>query len=99
MVMVDYSKAIHIDKEAVESLKFHTLEVLEDTESTTVRDQELHRALTIGNSEHVKTKIYFEDAQHKLYFVETTVWGVTDKRVILKKGTIIPINSIFRITF
>ncbi len=28
--------------------------------------------------------------------VETTIWGVTDKRVILKKGVVIPINRIYK---
>jgi hypothetical protein len=99
MVMIDFSKAISIDKEAVETLKFHSQDVLEESESKTLRDEDLHRALTIGNNEHVKTRIFFEDDTHKLYVVETTVWGVTDKRIILKKGTIIPIGSIYRITF
>jgi hypothetical protein len=99
MVMIDFSKAISIDKEAVDTLRFHPADVLEDTDSKAQRDDELHRALTIGNNEHVKTKIYFEDDINRLYVVETTVWGVTDKRVILKKGTIIPIASIFKITF
>jgi hypothetical protein len=99
MVMIDFSKAISIDKEAIDTLKFNGADVLETQDERTSRDEELHRALTIGNSEHVKTRIYFEDAQNKVYVVETTVWGVTDKRVILKKGTVIPIASIFRITF
>jgi hypothetical protein len=99
MIMIDFSKAISLDKEAVETLKFHSLDVLEEVESKTLRDEDLYRALTIGNSEHVKTRIYFEDDTHKLYVVETTVWGVTDKRIILKKGTIIPIGCIYRITF
>ncbi len=99
MTTVDFNKAIALDKEAIEQLKFGTSDVLESAENKVKRDDELYRALTIGNNEHVKTKIYFEDDKSKLYVVETTVWGVTDKRIILKKGATIPISSIFRITF
>jgi hypothetical protein len=41
-------------------------------------------------------KIYFEDdAGNKM--VETTIWGVTDSRVILKQGVVIPVNRIHKI--
>ena len=36
----------------------------------------------------------FEDDLFKRV-VETTVWGITDDKVILKQGTIIPINRIY----
>jgi hypothetical protein len=29
--------------------------------------------------------------------VETTIWGVTDNRVILKQGVVIPVNRIHKI--
>jgi uncharacterized protein (UPF0248 family) len=47
----------------------------------------------LGNLERSKIKIYFEDDTSKKV-VNTTVWGVTDKRVILKQGLVIPIHRI-----
>ncbi len=44
--------------------------------------------------ERSKTRIYFEDNDPRKV-VETTVWAVTDKSVILKRGVGIPINRIF----
>jgi hypothetical protein len=41
-------------------------------------------------------KIYFEDDKSRK-LVETTVWGVTDKRVILKQGLVIPIERIHKL--
>lgn len=75
-----------IEKEKIESLKFPTQEVLLDKEQIKERESELNRALTLGNLEHTKIKIYFEDDKSRK-LVETTVWGVTDKRVILKQAS------------
>lgn len=86
----------NIDKEKIESLRFPNAEVLTDKESIKEREMELNRALKLGNLEHTKIKIYFEDDQSKK-IVETTVWGVTDKRVILKQGVVIPINRVHKV--
>jgi hypothetical protein len=87
------SKFQPIEKEEVENLKFPSTEVLNDTEKITERRSELDRALTLGNMEHAKIRIYFED-DTSCKVVETTVWGVTDKRVILKQGVVIPIHRV-----
>ncbi|MCD6018818.1 MAG: hypothetical protein K0S53_1939 [Bacteroidetes bacterium] len=71
-----------IEKENIEALKFPSNEVLSDENLIKERNSELTRALSLGNLEHTKIKIYFEDDQSRK-LVETTVWGVTDKRVIL----------------
>ena len=84
-----------IEKEKIQSLQFPKSDVLNDTESIFQRVSELNRALALGNLEHSKTKIFFEDSLSKKV-VETTVWGVTDKMVILKQGSSIPINRIYR---
>ena len=86
-----------IEKEEVASLKFPNKEVLADNTLIKQRDNDLKRALSLGNLEHSKIKIYFEDDISRKY-VETTVWGVTDKRVILKQNRVITINRIYKIT-
>ncbi len=85
-----------IDKEAIASLNFPKTDVLEDKEEIASRKTNLDRALSLGNLEHVKIKIYFEDDSSKK-MVETTIWGVTDNRVILKQGVVIPVNRIYKI--
>jgi hypothetical protein len=85
-----------IDKEIIASLNFPKSDVLEDKDEITSRKNELDRALSLGNLEHVKIKIYFEDDKSKK-MVETTIWGVTDERVILKQGAVIPVNRIYKI--
>lgn len=86
-----------IEKEKIETLKFPHEEVLVDANLINERNTELNRALALGNLEHTKIKIYFEDDQSRK-IVETTVWGVTDKRVILKQGVVIPINRVHKIS-
>jgi hypothetical protein len=90
MVAADFEK---IEKEMIENLKFPVSEVLVDPVKINERIRDLERALSLGNLEHSKIKIYFEDDQ-ACKLVETTVWAVTDKRVILKQSVGIPINRI-----
>jgi hypothetical protein len=83
-----------IEKESIDSLKFPQHDVLDDRTAISQRHSDLRRALALGNLEHGKTRIFFEDNQSKKV-VETTVWGVTDNSVILKQGIGIPINRIY----
>ena len=62
------------------------------------RRLELNRALSLGNLEQQKVKIVFVD-QEGYKRVETTVWGVTDKSVILKKSTLIPLQRIVSVAW
>lgn len=85
-----------IDKELISSLSFPNNEVLGDVVDINQRKQDLERAMALGNLDHLKIKIYFED-EASFKMVETTIWGVTDNRVILKKGVVIPVNRIHKI--
>jgi len=84
-----------IEKEFIHTLHFPETDVLEEKEDIQRRNTELERALSLGNLERTKIKIFFEDDQSKKV-VETTIWGVTDKRIILKQGVVIPINRIYK---
>ena len=85
-----------IDKEAIALLKFPATDVLEDDSEKKTRIGEINRALALGNLEHSKIQIFFEDSESK-YKVDTTVWAVTDKNVVLKQGVRIPINRIYKL--
>ncbi|MBN9284966.1 MULTISPECIES: hypothetical protein [unclassified Flavobacterium] len=85
-----------VDKELIEALSFPESDVLDDDKAAiTRRMEDLNRALTLGNLEHLKIKIYFEDNVSKK-MVETTIWGVTDERIILKQGVVIPVRRIYK---
>lgn len=85
-----------IEKEEIASLKFPTTDVLDDDNEIKARISEINRALSLGNLEHSKIKIFFEDNESKK-IVNTTVWAVTDKNVILKQGVMIPIHRIYKL--
>lgn len=90
MVLTAFEK---IEKENIENLRFPSDEVLTDETLIVSRRENLSRALSLGNLEHSKIRIYFED-DSSCKMVETTVWGVTDERVILKQGVVIPIKRV-----
>lgn len=92
------SKSVQVvEKEQIQFLKFPKEDVLDRESDQINRSLELKRALTLGNLEREKVKIYFVD-NSGLKKVETTVWGITDKAVILKKSTIIPLARIVAIS-
>jgi uncharacterized protein (UPF0248 family) len=85
-----------IEKEEITSLQFPKDEVLTDEHEIKQRAIDLQRAMALGNLDHIKMKIYFADSEEKRV-VDTTIWGVTDHKIILKQGTVIPIHRIYKL--
>jgi len=87
-----------IQKEDVSQLKFSKIDTLiNNPQKKALRCHYLHRASKLGNLLKTKVKIHFKDSFNKPMIVNTTIWAVTPKFVILKQGVTIPINSIFYI--
>lgn len=87
---------VMVEKENIPILRFSNDEVLASDDAIKSRRLDLERALKLGNIEHGKIKIIFEDTEG-VKQVETTIWGVTDKRIILKQGVVIPIHRIHEV--
>ncbi len=85
-----------VEKEVIRSLHFPKDDVLFSKEDRLIRDNDLKHAISLGNLEHQKVKILFQDIEG-IKQVETTIWGVTDREIILKQGAIIPIARIVSI--
>lgn len=96
--MLDAKNAVLVQKEEVESLHFPHSEVLTDQIAIKQRMADLERATTLGNVEHNKIKIYFEDDVN-FKVVETTIWATGEDNIVLKKGVTIPIHRIHRLKF
>ena len=90
------SAASFIEKEDINNLHFPTGEVLQSIDEIVQRRVLLEKAVILGNTFKGKTKIIFEDTI-KVRQIETHLWGLTDKRVILKQGIVIPINRIHEV--
>ena len=87
-----------IEKEDIKEFTFKQGDVLISEEQKRERQVRIKRGMRLGNSFKRKVKIIFEDIEG-IKKVETTIWGFTDKNVILKKTTIIPIRCIHEIKF
>jgi len=82
-----------VQKEQIQFLKFPKEDVLYQEKEKSGRFLALQRAMYLGNLEREKVKITFKDDSGTKR-VETTIWAVTDKSVILKKSTVIPLSRI-----
>ena len=87
---------IHIEKENIGDLHFPTGDVLNSLDAINQRKHEIERAMLLGNRYKGKSKIVFEDDKG-IKQVETTIWGYTDKRIILKQELVIPIHRIHQV--
>ncbi|PKG53537.1 MULTISPECIES: hypothetical protein [Olleya] len=85
-----------IEKEEIKYLKFPKEELLASKTEKAERCLTLTRAMVLGNIEHEKVRILFADNEG-LKRVNTTIWGVTEKYVILKTSTIIPLERILSV--
>jgi hypothetical protein len=87
---------ISIPKEQVNALRFPKVEVLRQSEDVYRRRADLERAVMLGNVEKNKVRIVFED-EGGLKMVETTIWSITDDRVILKGDGSIPVCRVHQV--
>jgi len=90
------SEFVSVEKEDIASLHFPAEEILQYESERKVRRETVDRAISLGNLEHYKVKIYFaDDAGEKL--VNTTIWAVTDKAILLKQNVVLPIHRIIKL--
>ena len=87
-----------IEKEIICNLMFPKDEVLKDEQAQQNRRTTLENAMKLGNNHRHKSTITFEDSEN-LKQVQTTVWGVTDKWILLKRGLVIPISRVHEVNF
>ena len=91
-----YPAITTVEKEEISNLNFPSKEVLKTREAIEQRRVDLERAVVLGNTYKGKTKIIFEDNE-SIRQIETHLWGLTDLRVILKQGIVIPIHRIHEV--
>ncbi len=90
------SQFVLVEKEEVDGFHFPIEEVLKSEKEIKLLKSELERAIALGNIEHHKVKIYFEDDKKKKV-VHTTIWAVTDNSIVLKQNVVIPIRRIHKL--
>ncbi len=85
-----------VQKEEVADFHFPAGEVLKKPSDISLRKKALSAANSLGNLEHQKVRIYFTDDTGQKY-LETTIWGVTDREIVLKKNVVLPIHRISKL--
>lgn len=85
-----------ITSEALKALRFDREDVLTEANAKESRNQHLKLGMTLGNLYKNKVQIVFKSLQG-LHSVNTTIWATTDKNVVLKGGTFIPICCILQV--
>lgn len=88
-----------LQKEELVGLKFTSREVINDLSQKKILMSELLRAQTLGNLEKIKVRIVFYLENGSRGEVETTVWGVGENHLMLKRGIYIPIRAIESISY
>ena len=87
---------IEVEKEHVSELHFPAEEILRSNSDKEARQQGIDRAISLGNLEHYKVKIYFADDEAEKV-VHTTIWAVTDQAILLKQNVVLPIHRIIKL--
>ncbi|MCE9537949.1 MAG: hypothetical protein K8R85_01860 [Bacteroidetes bacterium] len=85
-----------VEKSKISELHFPDKEVLLSEAAIQQRKRDIERAILLGNNYKTKVKIIFADDQG-IKQIKTTIWGITDKGILLNKALVIPINRIHEI--
>jgi uncharacterized protein (UPF0248 family) len=93
---VSYPQLALVEKNIIAGLHFPLQDVLKSVETVSQRRADAERAMLLGNNYKGKVKIIFED-NGGMKQVETTIWSVTEKYVLLKTGMQIPLHRIHEI--
>ena len=90
--------AVIIPKEQISGLRFPTQPVHVNEEQRRSILNTLQQATRLGNAEHGKCRIIFQDDEG-LKAVETTVWTYDLHNIVLKYGMTIPVSRVVGIEF
>ncbi len=86
-----------VDKSQLTNFSFGKNENQEEGTRSLLR-YNLQRALTLGNLYKSHVLILFYDENGNYMETEATVWAVSEKYIMIKGGTVIPIDSIIDVT-
>ena len=82
-----------IEKESIPKLSFPKQSIVETKKQLDVLKRKLRRSMILGNVHRTKMRIIFQD-DDGVKEVQTTIWAVGDKNIVLKRGVIIPIHRL-----
>lgn len=83
----------------LQNFKFSSEEVLRTEDEITERGFFLNRAMKLGNNFNLPVFIEFSSAFAAIFKIETKIWAITEKYVVIDQGFLIPIRSVYNIRF
>jgi hypothetical protein len=92
-----YTQPSIVEKSVIGGLCFPGDDVLNTVEAISKRRSDAERAMILGNNYKGKVKIIFQDSDG-MKQVETTIWSVTERWILLKTGMNIPLHRIHEIS-
>lgn len=87
-----------IPKEQIPSLRFPRQPLALSEHERSIIHHNLAKATRLGNAEHGKCRIVFQDDEG-VKVVETTVWTFDPENIVLKYGMIIPVARVISVEF
>lgn len=94
--MMSNSSVLLVEKEQIKYLNFPKEDILEQREDQELRLSKLKRLISSNNFEKEKVKIFFAD-DSGLKKIVTTISSITEKSIILKQASIIPLQRVVSI--
>ncbi|MEZ4740369.1 MAG: hypothetical protein R2818_13665 [Flavobacteriales bacterium] len=87
-----------IPKEQISSLRFPRQPLVLSERERSVILKNMARATRLGNAEHGKCRIVFQDDEG-VKAVETTIWTFDPENIVLKYGMVIPVARVISVEF
>lgn len=91
-----FPNATLIAKELISSLRFPKQPLALTDEQRKANYSIMHDATKLGNTEHGKCRIVFEDDEG-MKAVETTIWTFDPDNIVLKYGMSIPVSRVLSV--
>lgn len=82
----------------ISGLYFPPNDVLNNAAEKMMRQVDIIRAMALGNTERFPVNIVFEDTGG-IKLVRAAVWVITEEKMVLEGGSIIPIHRVQEIGF
>ena len=87
-----------IPKEQISSLRFPRQPLVLSERERSVILKNMAKATRLGNAEHGKCRIVFQDDEG-VKAVETTIWTFDPENIVLKYGMVIPVARVISVEF
>ena len=91
------NEVVRVHRSKIFELPFSTKDMLEEEGDRVIRRTQLEKAMKLGNDYRQAVKIQFQTSDGVVGETDATVWSLTEDKVEVKGGKIIPIGAILSV--